>query len=199
MPAYRSIPKDEKTSIATRHLGIISQRCLYWWKYLPPRTRCWYEVEDMVGDVVLRVVKVSHKFDPEKAKESTWVHHLADNMCRSILKKHQCQRLAACETVELTPLLSRRLEQEEDSYRRRNAARAVERVLELGSSALCDLIEIIFTGRIYLASDDAIEHWKYLDNDLYEELATLTEHCSATVEDFETVLHYAIKGTRCQA
>jgi hypothetical protein len=93
------MPSQRSKDLAIRHMGIIAQRCRYWWVRMPPRVRVWYELDDMIGDVVLHVFSVSHKYDPSVAKDSTFVYHVADNYCLKLLGWHQRQQRGWIQTV----------------------------------------------------------------------------------------------------
>ncbi len=192
MPAYRTIPKDQQDCIAARHLGVISQRCLKWWKYLPPRTRAWYGVEDMIGDVVLHVVKMSHRFDPGKAKEVTWVFHVADNRCRTILTFYgKAMRCDKDNTAELTPLLAKRMAAA-DTVDRRESINAVYRMIERSAEAVCDLLEMVLEDGVDKTRESVYERYLERDPEVVEELRQVVWECDVTLEDFESVLKYAV-------
>ena len=170
---------------------MISQRVIFWWRFLPPRTRCWYEAEDMIGDVVLHVVRMTDRYDPSLAKEVTWVHHVADNKCRAILTRHKAQSRAACETVELTPLLARKVGAD-DVTEKRQSLDAVYRVIERSSEAVCDLIDMLFSD-VRPSRDEARDRWLEEDREVVEELRQTVWECGATMDDFAAVLRCAVE------
>ncbi len=183
-------PLNCRKNMASRHLGIISQRALAHWRRLPAAARSWYDVEDMIGDVVLHVVRVSRKHDPAKARESTWVWHVADNRCRTIVHHYRTKQYAACETVELTPFLEGRV-RAESTLCRRESIDVVERVLEAGSDAVCDLLEMLFSGKVEPCA--ALDAYLRKDASVVEELRSLVRDCGATLDDFSAALRYAVE------
>ncbi len=141
----KACKETESGLIANRHLGIIARHCSRYWKILPAETRSYYDIEDMIGDVVLHVIKRAHHYDADKAKESTWVWHVAENRCRSIVGHYQTKQYTACQTVELTTEVD---DVTHYSTRRENEAKnAVERMIEFGSAEVRDFLDRIFNSR----------------------------------------------------
>jgi hypothetical protein len=146
----------------------------------------------MVSEVALHVIRVSRKFDPAVAKESTFVYHVADNKCKVILHRYQTQSRAACDTVTLTDLLSRHLSAD-DNLRVREAADAVERVIEESPDAVRELLEMILRGCIRKSQEADVLAYLDRDKDLINEMIEAVRRCSATLDDFRLVLKYAVR------
>lgn len=197
----------QNAHIAARHLGIIAQRSLYWYRILPPYVKNSYDVEDMISDVVLHVISRAHHHNSDRGKESTFVWHTADNKCKSIIMHWRTKQYSACGTVELTPDIIRKLVGWEADQDRKidydrinpildessehdlfcNSLNVVERVIERASDQLLNLIESIFTGTV---DPQIIRASKTHTNDIFEELKTVAKSQSATLEDFLRVYRY---------
>ncbi len=150
--------------MATRHLGIITQRVLHWHKYLPQSTRNHYDVEDMVSDVVMHVIAQSPRHDATRGKESTFVWWTADNKCKCILKFWQKHMRAgtpvevedngvmytrgSCTTVSLTDIVARTLPCVDEGPEVSHAMIAVECVIEVSSDAVLDVLELLLSGTL---------------------------------------------------
>lgn len=210
MPAYRrcSTPSDEesKNALAVRHLGIITARVLHWWRFLPPSTQRYYDVEDMVGDVILHVIRVRNRYDPDTAMESTFVHHIADNKCLSILSHYRTRKLSACETISIDDPLPNTSNNRASTHslltritapagaispHYQEALEAVERTIQSASDAVCDLLEIILEGRVLRTTPNALKICLEREHTIVADLKRTMQHCGATVADLELVLRYA--------
>lgn len=112
---------------------------------LPVSVRSYYDPEDMIADVAFHVFKKSGLFNPEKARESTWVQHVTDNKCKSILAHHTAQRYSACETVELTSEVWSGV-RAPSTLALREAKSAVERVIQFGSDEVREFLDLLFNG-----------------------------------------------------
>jgi hypothetical protein len=200
----------QNSMLVTRHLGIIASRVLYWYRALPLHVKNAYDVEDMIGDVVLHVVKRSHHHNITRGKESTFVWHTADNKCKSIIQHWRTKQYSACETVELTPDLFRKVTGYEsnqdqeveyseyvapipnpDSEQFCHSLNAVERVIERSSDQLLNLIDSIFAGTV---DPQSIKPSKTHTNDIFEELKAVAGSQSATLDDFLRVYKYVRCG-----
>ncbi len=104
----------------------------------------YYDIEDMVSDVVLHVVQKSDKYDQSKARESTWVWHVAENKCKSILGHHSSKQYTAMKTVDLTVDVR---DTNQSDYRRDQAKNAVERLIEFGSDEVRDFLDRLFNSK----------------------------------------------------
>jgi RNA polymerase sigma-70 factor (ECF subfamily) len=56
-------------------------------RFLGPRYR--RDVEDLAQEVFLKVFRALHRFDPSRAKLSTWVYTFVRNHCYDVLKKRR--------------------------------------------------------------------------------------------------------------
>lgn len=179
----------QRADLAQRHLGIIAQRAIFWHRTLPDSVKIYYDVEDMIGEVVLHVIKRSHLHNIARGKESTFVWHTADNRCMSILMHYKTKQFTACGTVELTPELmkSTSIPNTQSDIEFSNSLNAVERVIEFASDRLLTLIEQIFTGTVELQNFRSSSTYT---NDTFEEFKKIAASQSATLEDFLRVYKY---------
>ena len=146
----------------------------------------------MIQDVVLHVFQVNQKYDAAKAKESTWIQHITDNKCLSILSYYQTQYRASCETISLDASITtdsdqtvlskyddaNRWRQSQSTQEIREAKEAVEKVIELGSDSVRDFLEKLLSGGL-------------IEEVPAYSLQALAKRCSATLKDFELVFRYA--------
>ena len=178
----KSNPKTKKTreaesNLVNRHLGIIAKHCGRFWRLLPAETRAFYDVEDMISDVVIHVLRRSQQYDASIAKESTWVWHIAENRCKSIVGHYQTKQYTACKTVELTTEVKDSIHY---STRRESEAKsAVERMIQYGSDEVRDFLDRLFNSkRITIIP-------------VYE-LQTLAKQYSVTLTDLMIVLRRVV-------
>lgn len=140
--------KDSNINLdVTSHLGICAKVCKKYYFILPADVRSYYDLDDMISDVVLHVFKKSALYDASKSKESTWVWHVADNKCKSILGHHTTKQYTAMKTVELTPEMSKRLHV--SPRREEEAKNAVERLIQYGSDEVRDFLDKIFNSKCH--------------------------------------------------
>jgi len=137
----------------------------------------------MISEVVLHVYRNRGCYNPQRAKESTWVWHVADNKCKVILSHYRKMKYEACSTIEITNEMSVYLTSPKTTLERREAIDTIERVIELGSEAARDLLEKIFTGRAP----------RYPDPDAVDDLKKTARRCSAKLRDFELVYRAAVR------
>ena len=180
---------SKKTDIATRHLGVISQRCLYHWRRLPPSVQAGYDPEDMIGDVVLKVVKVSARYSAKRAKEVTWVWWVADNECKAIVSKYACKKrgqnliVPMPENEYCNPAVGKEDQRRKASImsspeRERHlveSRNAVERTIQFAPDAARDLLSRLLTGRVR----------GRVDPETVESLRQAARSQRATLGDFE--------------
>ena len=153
---------SKKADLAMRHLGVIASRALYHWRRLPPSVRAGYDPEDMIGDVVLKVIRVSARYNAQRAKEVTWVWWVADNECRSILARYACKKRGADKIVQLpeneycNPAVTNEHRRQkacimaspERERRLIESRNAVERTIQFAPDAARDLLSRLLTGRV---------------------------------------------------
>ena len=163
---------SKKADIATRHLGVISQRCLYHWRRLPPSVQAGYDPEDMIGDVVLKVIRVSARYSAKRAKEVTWVWWVADNECKAIVSKYACKKRGA---DKISPLPEDfQLAGPERERRVVESRNAVERTIQFAPDAARDLLSRLLTERVR----------GHVDPETVESLRQAARSQRATLGDF---------------
>ncbi len=134
-----------QADLAQRHLGIAAKLCLKYYRYLPNDVKSYYDLDDMIADVVLHVFKKSSQYNSSKSKESTWVWHVVDNKCKSILGHFQTKQYTAMQTVELPADISEKLQV--GTRRESEAKNAVERMIQYGSDEVRDFLDRIFNAK----------------------------------------------------
>jgi DNA-directed RNA polymerase specialized sigma24 family protein len=134
-----------------------------------------YDIEDMIGDVVLRIWRQRLKYNPKRARESTWVTMTARGECLNILYKSQRLKYQACTTVELTADLERTVPGN-STQRTAIAKDAVERVIEFSSDAVLNFLQQLFSGTVTQVPTYVVE-----------ELKSTCKRCGASLEDFQLV------------
>jgi len=92
-----------KTPYASQpHGGIIVKVATKYWKRLPPGVRAVYDIDDMVQDVVVRVIQAAPKFDTKRGLAgSTFVQCVAQNECATIVNRFNTQKRAPQVVVAL--------------------------------------------------------------------------------------------------
>ena len=174
------VPPD----LAVRHLGIIARHVYQWYRYIPLNVRAYYGADDMIADVTLHVHSQMLRYQPEKARQSTWVYQVALNACRDIVQRYQ-RRMRNAVTVELDEATTHSLAQE-SFLRKHEAISAVERVIAFGSEAVQDLIECLLSGD-FRREADLPKHAAAA----IEELRDVARSQNATAEDFLLVYRHA--------
>lgn len=176
------IKSDPSKSIAENHLGIIVGRVSYWWKYLPQRTRAFYDRDDMISEVVAHVYARRGKYSSSRAGESTFVFRVSENKCRSILSHYASQQYTARGTIDLTPEVARHVSRPADEAEREEALNALERVIEYGSDAALDLLEAFLT--------ESVGQTERITEKAVQDLKHAVRACSASRRDFELALRW---------
>jgi DNA-directed RNA polymerase specialized sigma24 family protein len=192
-PRKKPATTTEERSLAEKHLGIIAQRVFVYWKLLPESVRSYYDADDMIGDVVLQVWRVSPRYDPKRAKESTWIWHVANNQCRSILARYRLQKYATIQAADLMTAVTEKASSAHASHsaingnpatvegvRLREAYDAVERVIQSGSAALRDFLQQVFHQKLR----------RKPPHEILNELREVSRRCRASLSDFEIVYRY---------
>lgn len=174
-------PQPDKTDnrkMAVRHLGIITNRCIFWHQFLPPEIRSHYDVEDMISEVTVTVVKRSHNYNASKGRESTLVWHITDNKCRSILGYYNYKKRSACKTVALIPKIADSL-QGREMTQYCHSIDAVERVIRYSSDRVLEVIDKLLNGCLDRSP---------VSPELIREFRQAADKCAATLDDFVTVM-----------
>ena len=175
----------ENTDIATRNLGLICGRCIYYHRRLPGSVKTFYDVEDMISEIVMHVWRVREKYDSTKARESTWLRHVTDNRCRSILSSYSEKNPITGEWEVRKKFNTSVLSDEVVNYlpvpyrgELHEAKSAVERVIEFGSDSVIDFLDKVFNGGLIT------------EVPAYE-LRQTAKRCGARLKDFELVYRLA--------
>lgn len=169
--------------LAAKHLGIIAKHVYNWYRYIPMNVRAFYEPEDMVADVALHVHSIMLRYQPDKAREVTWVYRVAHNACRDIVQRYQ-RRMRNAVTVDIETAVNL---SQESFLRRREAIGAVEQVIAFSSEAAQELIACILSGEYHRKIDLPKRTRKAI-----EELRETARSQNATADDFLLVYRHAI-------
>lgn len=148
----------------------------------------------MIHEVALHVHRVQGRYRARRARQSTWVYHVASNACMSIVSHHRTQRYTACATVELPPNVERTVPSAAETEHLREARNAVESVIALASEPACDLLDRVLRGQLPEIPRrstvgelrDALIH-----NPAIQDLQRAARASHASLRDFELVLHRA--------
>jgi len=157
---------------------------LNYYRSIPQNVRNGYDLEDMIQEVTLHVVRKTDKYSPAKAKESTWVWAVANRKCLELIANFNAQKYTAGESIELSAEVINRYPTA-SFERQRSAMDAVERVIEIGSDRLQDFIEGLLSGKF--------RHLVEIPDGISIELAETARRCAASTDDFLLVLQYASK------
>lgn len=71
-----------------QYLGIVGKVVCQFWHKLPPAVRTWYDIDDMVSDCVIQVLRVKSKYSPSRGCVSTFIYTVARNHCKQIIESH---------------------------------------------------------------------------------------------------------------
>lgn len=92
-------------------LGIVAERAHHHWKFLPASTRAYYDVDDLISDCVLQVLTSAHKYNPDRARPTTFIWWVANNCCLTIRAKTQTvKRGGGVILTSLSPFLEEQYE-----------------------------------------------------------------------------------------
>ncbi len=75
-------------SMAEENFGIITKVAYHYWHSLPPYITSHVDLEDLVEDIVLQVIRVSAKYDKKRGLPSTFVWSIAKTQCLLLLQKY---------------------------------------------------------------------------------------------------------------
>ena len=186
MPSKHKCPAAVGAALKA-HRGTIVNRTLHFWRALPPRVQCTYEVEDMIADVMVGVCRKYHTFDPKKSSVHTWVYRVATCVCMDIMDYHT-NHIRNAPVASLgsedydqssDPALTDHRLQEADIV---NAKSVFERILQFSSASVSDLLDSVFFKRVTRTPTDAE----------LDELRALVAQHNAVPEDFRIVSRYLI-------
>lgn len=163
--------------IVTSNLGICAQRARHYWRALPRDVQVHYGIEDMIEDVVLRVVRTAHTYKKGKALPSTWVYRVADNKCQDIMIYWQMHKRRDCATIQFCPEMEVKLIHPEDRIKLIESKNAIESVLEAVSDPLKHWLDGVLKG----------EPRKRPNKREVEELRSVIKRNSASWQDFRLV------------
>ncbi len=128
------------------YIGLIAMIALRHWRRLPAHVAAVVSVDDMVDEVLLHLVTASRKYNPKRgASPVTFVHWVAENQCRTLVKHHLCARRFSPQTVPWTDMATA-----PDRCLRYLEARAtVERMLADASVGLRRALQAFLRTRRY--------------------------------------------------
>jgi hypothetical protein len=193
MPPYhtqKKLPAAEKIPLAVKHLGIITERCSYWWKKLPPYIKFHYDLEDMIGEAVVQICRNSRVYNSEITKESTWIWHVANNFGAGKVSHFYVKRYAGRNT-RLSLIIP--AEENEYSSRLKEAILTLEGIIKTSSEAICELISALLEDS-FRTHVNKVNSKRYLeqDYDLVTQLREKFRRAGLTLDDFRLIQKYAI-------
>lgn len=165
---------NEDGKMIQDHMGIICKLALQYWPCLPTNAKVAFDLEDMIEDIVLQLLKALPKYSPERGKQSTFVWSVARGHCIYLMSHFNCKSRNTIITsidVEEARNLST---QEQPGYASREA---VERVIEHSSDDLRRVLELLFNGNL-----------GGIDGPLVEEFRSVAKKHNACYNDFLFVL-----------
>ncbi len=160
------------------NFGVIVKLALRHWQSLPPSATVFLSVEDMIGEVIAHVVQVYKRYDPERSRPDTFVWHVADNYCKTLVQRYRNQkRFAPTISVELVQIGST-----SDRVRLLTAKDVVERVIEFSSTDTRRFLHYLLQN-----SGRRCKSVK-LTAPICQEIRSLAKRCGATSDDFRLVM-----------
>ena len=187
----------DKPETVQRQMGRIIKYCVFYYKFLPSSVKNYYDLDDMINEVVLHVYTQSYKFKRELAQESTFVCHTVINKCKTLLEKYSRNKRFG-DTTEITEIVINgnhtKFSNRENEYIK-HSFDAVERVIEYGSDGVLELLSSILNSSIFLVRIDrgipVMRCGRYrVPVTLVSELRHLAETHAATLDDFVRVMRY---------
>jgi DNA-directed RNA polymerase specialized sigma24 family protein len=166
---------------------ILIKLALRYWKQLPPHVKCSYDLEDMLSDMVLYVIKRSEKYSSGRGAPSTFTWTVAENYCRTLLKRETWQKRAtegmSYIDAPLLDGLSPRLLSEESYQCKLNASRkAVEMMIRFASDELREALSDLLTAK-------RSRYGQYMQQEmLAQEVRKLAKRHNISADDFRTVM-----------
>lgn len=183
---------EEGTSddIVTSNLGIIAGRAIKYWPLLPMSVKAYYDVEDMISDCALQVVRASKHFDPTRSKTSTFVWWVANNQCLSTVARYRTAKFSA-EVLPIDEFLFSHFSRPDSNITLKESLSNVERLLEAAvdsTSDLADFLEVLFSGTEVVAYQKR-DFWKaQWPEEVLKEFRELMARYHVSYEDLQTVL-----------
>jgi hypothetical protein len=164
-----------KECMAGRHLGIICQVCLRYWRMLPPHVHGHLDPDTMIADCVAVVTqKGMRHYSRRRAMESTFVHMVAESYCKNVLMHYSLQKRMAAGIVQLDHVLVDRGDiatgpLHDFSWRHRSssavstpAKQSVERVMEYASDGLRMALERFLLTRRFTCIEGFLDELRTL-------------------------------------
>lgn len=131
------------------------------WRRLPIQVAARIDLDDMIGEILVRLASVSHKYDPKKASPATFIYRVATNHCHRVANHHLCQKRyneawtpwdRACDAAGV-----------DAGIRFDEARAAIERLLMDASPTLKrELQRFLTTRRFRRLKPDVLEEWRQL-------------------------------------
>jgi len=148
------IQKDTQELNVQDHMGIICKLAMQYWPHLPASAKVAFDLEDMIGDIALQVLRVLPKYTPERGKQSTFVWSVARGHCIYLMGYFNYKSRNAV----LTPIDVEEVKYLSIPERPGFASReGVEKIIERCSDDLRRALELLFKGRLGGLSDSLKE------------------------------------------
>ena len=163
-------------ALADRHLRLIAQLCRSYWRSLPAHVQVYLDLEELIGDTVLVVVKSSHKYDDNRGAETNFVHWVAESHLRNTLTKYKQPKRTATEVVPIEDWNGGSTPASHLGWL--EAKGGVERVLQFASESLREALSRFFTERKI----------SVVPKDCLDELRGLVHQQNVSRDDFAAVL-----------
>lgn len=158
------------------HLGIVTKVASRYWRRLPPQVAASVDIEDMISEILMKLVMVSHLYDPTRGGPSTFVWRIAENHCRVIVKRMCCLKHCPPTSVSWEDLPG--FGALDGGQRFAEARTGVERLLECASTELRTAVQKFLLTREY-------RPWR---PSLLSEIRGLTRRFGISYSDFLLVL-----------
>lgn len=176
-------------TLCEKHAGVIVKLAnKYWWK-LPPHVRVSYDVEDMISELTVHLLKREVYFQRSRGATSTFAWTVVENFCWVIIKRETWQKRFTNGTVSLDiPRDEQSVEvldalaSLDQQQKLRESKKAVEQMIRFASDELREALSDLLTAHHYRL------HRYCRREELQHEVQKIAKTHNVSIDDFRTVL-----------
>ena len=167
----------QRNDVFLSNFGIVVTVATRYWRRMPLHIKLQVDLTDLIQEIALHVLKVSHRYQDTRGASSSFVWAVSANYCRVVSERYSFQKRDNSKCVTLdnhTPVPT-----DVDPYIRfLDARKGVESILEQASNELRGALSNLFERK---GTRDFTPEVK-------DELKSLTTLCRVSYDDFRAVL-----------
>lgn len=168
-----------KKLLAHRHLRLIAKLCHQYWRSLPVHVQVVVSVDDLIGDVVVSVTRMSLRYHSGRGAETTFVQLVASSHLRNTLSSYKQKKRSANQIIPIEDwnggiTFPVQLPWQET----RSGFLEMTRLISQSNSTLGQTLDKFFSERRFSIFEDA--H--------IEELRSIVRQCRISRNEFALVL-----------